>query len=778
MQTKVIGTKTKHSSHDAVKSALSIKTFVDYLKSKIDNETTIKSEFCRFVLKKIDRYEGLADGMIKITDIQKLRDVFELIYATLTSAAESNNKFCWAIATPVLTKIIYGTDDFFSFLKEHQKGKNLAAQGTDALFAHENIDFIYRLILQKLYHFPAEIHNDTIYSYQQPKSDIVKYNRLRIDTTFIEVTTAVDLPEINPEHIEACLYEGRGMQTLSNIIPLSMFTLEGFAVVTVDDFSAEHSLQTIRDLLVSYSSSPELLYVQVLKALQIMAGIPTVEFGLLPFIKLNGQLMLKGSECRNSFLIKSGRKFGSGDVDSEAFLNEYIKKPTALFFSTISEKKIEQYRFLEAIKKAGIASYAILPIFYNRQPAGIMEIYSAKKTVFYEKLLSHLQPAVPLLSQLLQDSILQFEARLDRVIKNKFTTIQPSVEWKFNQAAGGYLLKKPSKNETAIESVSFGEVFPLFGSVDIRDSTIQHNQALKNDIKILNKILAGFFKSYKKTAGKDPNIQSTFKSWKKQLKKQLKSNDENQIKDYIKRVITPGVEELSSLLPALEKPLDKYRNAVNEKEGLAYSNRLALESSLKSINNALTKYYENAQVKLQKIYPCYFEKFRTDGVEYDIYTGHSISPEHRFTATHLKKFRIWQLKSMIDVCHLTKAMLPKLLRPLRTAPLIFVHSGKINLCFRNDERRFDVEGYYNIRYEVIKKRIDKVRIRKTEERLTQPDKIALVYFNDSDVKDFLDYVSVLQKDGALKNDLEHLELEELQGVSGLKAFRVSVNYKD
>jgi len=139
---------------------------------------------------------------------------------------------------------------------------------------------------------------------------------------------------------------------------------------------------------------------------------------------------------------------------------------------------------------------------------------------------------------------------------------------------------------------------------------------------------------------------------------------------------------------------------------------------------------------------------------------------------------MWQLKSMIEICHLTRDLTPKLSPPLRTAPLIFVHSGKINICFRNDERRFDVEGFYNIRYEVIKKRIDKVKIKKTEERLTQPDKIALVYFNDPDAKDFLDYITVLQKDQVLKDDLEHVELEELQGVTGLKALRVSVNYKE
>jgi hypothetical protein len=780
MQTKVIGTKTTtQASQDIVKDVLSVKPFVEYLKKRIESEQTIKSEFYRFVLKKINQYDELADGVIKVNSIKKFTNIFELIYATLTTATESNSKFCWAIAAPTLSKIVYGTDDFFDFLKEHQEGDNEAARGTDALFAGKAADYVYRLILQKLYHFPAEIHNDTVYSYHQPNSDILQYKRLHIDTTFIGVRANEQLPEINAEKIEACLYERRGMEALGDLMPLSMFTLEGFAIIIVDDFSAEHALQTIRDLLVSYTSGQERLYLQVIKALQIIAGSSAVEFGLCPFIKLNGRLMLKGKECNNSLIIKSGRKFGPGDGDTEAFLNEYLNKPAALFFSTISAEKIGQYPFLEAIKKAGISSYAILPIFYNRQITGILEIYSAEKTVFYEKLLSRLQTAIPLLSQLLRDSAVQFESRVDRIIQNRFTTIQPSVEWKFNQAAGTYLLKKTMRNDPEIESVSFGDVFPLFGSIDVRDSTIQHNQALKKDIKILNNILVAFVKDYKKIAGKNPDIQSYLKLWKKQLKKQLKSHDENQIKDYIRLVITPKLEEWASLFPGqLDKPLNEYRNAINEKEGLAYSNRFALESSLRSINNALTKYFEKAQEKLQKIYPCYFEKFRSDGIEYDIYTGHSICPDRRFTASHLERFRIWQLNSMIDICHFTKNLLPKLSHPLKIAPLIFVHSGKINICFRNDERRFDVEGYYNVRYEVIKKRIDKVRLKKTGERLTQPDKIALVYFNAPDVEDFLDHIAVLQKEGALKDDLEHVELEELQGVTGLKAFRVSVNYKD
>jgi hypothetical protein len=42
-----------------------------------------------------------------------------------------------------------------------------------------------------------------------------------------------------------------------------------------------------------------------------------------------------------------------------------------------------------------------------------------------------------------------------------------------------------------------------------------------------------------------------------------------------------------------------------------------------------------------------------------------------------------------------------------------------------DEKRFDVDGTYNARYEVVKKRIDKANIKGTKERITQKRKSPL-----------------------------------------------------
>jgi len=85
-----------------------------------------------------------------------------------------------------------------------------------------------------------------------------------------------------------------------------------------------------------------------------------------------------------------------------------------------------------------------------------------------------------------------------------------------------------------------------------------------------------------------------------------------------------------------------------------------------------------------------------------------------------------------------------------------------------------VEGAYNIRYQVIKKRIDKVNILNTKERLTQPGKIAIVYMHNQEAKEFEEHIDFLRHDGLLEGEIEYLDLEELQGVSGLKALRIGV----
>jgi hypothetical protein len=85
-----------------------------------------------------------------------------------------------------------------------------------------------------------------------------------------------------------------------------------------------------------------------------------------------------------------------------------------------------------------------------------------------------------------------------------------------------------------------------------------------------------------------------------------------------------------------------------------------------------------------------------------------------------------------------------------------------------------VDGTYNIRYEIIKKRIDKAAIKGTAERVTQPGRIAIIYSQASEAGEYREYIEYLRASGYLTADVEEVELEDLQGIQGLRALRVAV----
>ena len=59
----------------------------------------------------------------------------------------------------------------------------------------------------------------------------------------------------------------------------------------------------------------------------------------------------------------------------------------------------------------------------------------------------------------------------------------------------------------------------------------------------------------------------------------------------------------------------------------------------------------------------------------------------------------------------TEASRPSLPVPLQTTHLVLVQHAPLSIRFRFDEKRFDVDGAYNVRYEIVKKRIDKAVVR-------------------------------------------------------------------
>jgi hypothetical protein len=157
-----------------------------------------------------------------------------------------------------------------------------------------------------------------------------------------------------------------------------------------------------------------------------------------------------------------------------------------------------------------------------------------------------------------------------------------------------------------------------------------------------------------------------------------------------------------------------------------------------------------------------------------IYVGASLSQRKGFQEVHLRSLRIWQLQTMVRIARETECLRADLAIPLGTAHLVLVQESPLAIRFMMDDRRFDVDGAYNVRYEIVKKRLDKAELRSTGERLTQPGHLAIVYSHPREAAEYREYLQDLVDSGELDGQVEEHELRELQGVQGLQALRVKI----
>jgi hypothetical protein len=376
--------------------------------------------------------------------------------------------------------------------------------------------------------------------------------------------------------------------------------------------------------------------------------------------------------------------------------------------------------------------------------------------------------------------ISQFKNEISSLILEKFTALLPVVEWKFLEEAWVYLKEKEIDSTREIGIISFDQVYPVYGAIDVKDSSTERNRCYQEDLTeqlnlvetTLNELKNNHNEFVKELL---PSLLNKNEEFIRKSKNSLLAEDEENINEFLELEVKSFFKKLSENGGATLKPVIHYLESVDPDAGHLNRNRRHFDESIGKINTTIARYLEAEQENIQKHYPHYFEKFTTDGVEYNIYMGKSFTANRTFNFLDLKKIRLWQLFSMAEITRVTHSLIKTIPIPLQTTQLVLVYNKPIRISFRKDERCFDVEGSESIRFEILKKRIDKVKIKDTGERLAKPGTIAIVYSHTHEVADYDEYFKFLQGNNILLPGKEVLELEDVQSISGLKALRVRVN---
>ena len=764
-------------------SKISFRPFVNYLKDKLTGSSNTTSKIYNYLIEKLEAEPALLQPAEDINLLNENEDLLELLGTALFPVVGEQGKNIFAMAVPYqFTFFNYSTPFKKLFIDAGEDHFLLPADASAEYMKQVQCLLIYEHALEKFYGIKLNGTSDFVYPVVDTDTGMRRYYKLRYDRRFIDIHLKGKLPII--QDCAVCLNTFRIMDLEQQLkkMPLDLFAAEGFAVWIAEDVTTQESLDAIKKILLRKEDCDTGIINDLKKSVHALVSLNEVEVGLTPFIKLNGRFVLDETCVQHGLIGKNWKQADEKSIAAYQMVVGFLSEhPEPIPISILNEQMTETAPFLKGLWMDGTRSYLAYPIQDNDGLLGVLELASPISNQLNLEVMRRIEPAMPLLSLALLKNKETFNNRIEKLIKEKFTALQPSVEWKFAEVVWGFINSNNNGcQQTVTGNVAFDQVYPLYGAIDIRNSSSERSHAIQKDLKAhLDLVDATLDKLQSQV--QLPLLEGLkFKNlnFRQSIDKGLPAEEEIRINDFFEKDVIPVFSRLQKINAQTRESIEEYFNQVEDCRGYLYIFRNEYEASMEAINNTVLRCIEQEEEIMQQSYPHYFEKYKTDGVEYTIYMGQSISPDNQFDLLYLKNIRLWQLKSMAEIAGHTHRLLPSLKVPLQTTQLILIHSQPISISFRKEERRFDVEGSYNIRYEVMKKRLDKVHIRGTMERLTQPGKIAMVYSNPKEAEEYQEYIIFLQSKNLLLPGIEYLELEELQGVVGLKALRVNINLED
>ncbi|ASU35090.1 GAF domain-containing protein [Mucilaginibacter xinganensis] len=752
---------------------LSFHKIIERLEEIAAGEPGINTKKAAEILTEVAPFPELRDGIESISQIADNELVIAHLLQDLFPEILSKNEIK-AVSIPYLGLIFNYTERFKDIIKAAGTNFDFNIRDFDE---HQFYVMSCCIILNQFYGTHLDFGKPLFYDI--PAADgIIKHYRILYNADFLEIIPTEKSSMLTKEDIDLLMDNYDDLDLWKEKFPPNSWILKGFGIMTLFDATVENAVSSLKSNLLGNKSTSE-VQENLETIFRSIFKIPDLHIGFTAFDKENDKFVNTSIGQK----IKSYMLEGKTEADCQQMLRadtyqNLIKKQTPLaitdlpeFVSANPESKLSRH-----FSAQDVQSFILAPIVKNGALLGILELVSKRTRDLNSVNAKKLEIVMPFLVDTIYRKVTELQNQIEAVIQQNYTTLHPSVNWKFRDEALKYIRNKEAGKPYHPKEIAFQDVYPLYGQIDIKNSSITRNLSVANDlISQLQQVILLLEQMHQEDCIVDAAEKVIeLKEFLNDLDAGLKADTEHFIQNYIETTIHPILTNNKKVSKKISDQIDEYFKRTDKLTGDFYANRRNYETTLTLINEKLISIIDSRQTEAQVYFPHYYERFKTDGVEHNLYIGKSISPTQAFEPAHLEHLRLWQLLVLCEMEAEQYRLKKDLPIQLGVTSLILIFSTPIAIRFRMDEKHFDIDGAYNIRYEVIKKRIDKAFIKGTKERITKQNRITIIFSKPEEETEYMKLINLLQDRGILGSKIEEFELEDLQGVSGLKALRVSV----
>ena len=752
------------------KRTLSLIPLLNLLKKNAKNLSSPSDIYSNQIVKEIEKISELNKPIYDMSLLKKYSKELKILFSSIIPDTLQDSSII-TIHPPFNFMPFYNTNKYKTLIDDNIEVSFSTKMDMDTFLSFKLV-YAYANILKLYYNVNIDFCDHMVIKVFNKSNGLEQYYQLNYNFQFIDIINHGPEIKLDESQKNYIIKNINNPELLFDILPLENFDFQGFVYITYTNVTEREIISLLKSDLIEKDT---VFSINGFKSLQqkirTILKLPDINLGLI------GLCSDKKNRCNNVWttILKSC------NLDCEFFkasiYEQAIRTRQTVIIDNISSIT-EPGPIEKEIMQENIMNIAVTPLFYDEQLIGILELGSPNKNQINHINIKSLYEIFPIFSIAVKRVTEELDNKIQATIKEKCTAIHPTVEWKFVDAVSNLLDRQKHSEIAEIEDIIFEDVYPLYGASDIRNSSLERNKAIQSDL-LKHLELARFVLINAFNIQKMPIIDYLIikiDEYCKNVNIGLKSGDEVSVLEFIKQRVEPVFDFFYRNIPEMKKFVSDYRNELSPDLGIYYRQRKLFEESVTTINDTISSFIDKQEEESQKMYPHYFEKYKTDGVEYNIYIGDSLVIDKSFNLIHLQNLRLWQLILMCEIDRLSKKLKSKIAIPLDTTQLILAHNAHLSIRFRFDEKQFDVDGTYNVRYEIIKKRIDKSVIKGTKERLTQPGKVAIIYTQDKEKLEYEKYIEYILKKAFISDKIEFFELEDLQGVHGLKAIRIEVKH--
>ena len=759
------------------KTRLSFAPLLRFWESKKDSEDIAEKIMSREILKRVEKHPELWEPIEDYEDLVQYSEIVELLLAGLFPLNLRSTQLGKA-TRPFDMNVFYKTPRVYEMMSSCSM--NVKIEKSAEFFSNAIIVNACSVILNQHYGQKLGVDPTVIYTMAPKDGGVMRHFKSEMNINFVEMVPKKTLKKLTQDDINRLVSNVYDTEAWLAAIPPENFEIHGVVGINLIDVTKEESVSRIRFSLLEKDAIVKAENIRKLESLvQSYYGMQDLKMGIMALDYPADQKDAFKYNIRHCIL----ENWDSCLLDENNANSIYEKAATYQEIVLVEDLAAMPHKTAaeQGLLDLGYKSILVAPLISKVNGViGMLELASPRSFALNSFTEFQLQTLLPLFNMAIERSREETDNTIEAIIREKFTAIHPSVEWRFSQAAFNHLNSAREVGERIpMEPIAFQDVYPLYAQSDIVSSSTLRNQSIQEDLLKNLELLKSMLKLAKNHVDfpllDQYLLETDYRI--KELSKEMRSSDESLVIDFIQKEVHPLLEEMAKKDTSIALAYNLYGSQLDPHFGVVYQKRKDYEESVTVINQTISDYLEKEDERSQAMLPHYFEKYKTDGVQFELYVGQSLLQNGKFNNMHLRNFRLWQMQAITEITRKMETLKSELPMPLETAQLVFVYGSPISIRFRMDDKRFDVDGAYNIRYEIIKKRIDKATVTLadgSQERLTQAGKVAIVYAREEDREEYLYYLTYLKRRGLIERDIEDLELDKLQGVQGLKALRVTV----